>query len=120
MELGPDGNDSLTIVGSADVNVTALINREGLVWVDSDFAVVGGTGEPCLQQLQVFLSQSDFTLTLHLYICALIYVRPSIKVHAAVAAARHQRRTVHWQGSVQRGMQMALEGTGARSAEPRL
>uniref|UniRef100_A0A383VX08 Dirigent protein n=1 Tax=Tetradesmus obliquus TaxID=3088 RepID=A0A383VX08_TETOB len=44
VELGPDGNDSLTIVGSADVNITALINREGLVWVDSDFAVVGGTG----------------------------------------------------------------------------
>ncbi|WIA12263.1 hypothetical protein OEZ85_012327 [Tetradesmus obliquus] len=44
VELGSDGNDSLTIVGSADVNITALVNREGLVWVDSDSAVVGGTG----------------------------------------------------------------------------
>lgn len=47
-EFGPDGNDSLAIVGSADVDILALTTK-GLVWVDTDFAIVGGTGERCLQ-----------------------------------------------------------------------
>ncbi|WIA32393.1 hypothetical protein OEZ86_003222 [Tetradesmus obliquus] len=42
-EFGPDGNDSLAIVGSADVDILALTTK-GLVWVDTDFAIVGGTG----------------------------------------------------------------------------
>uniref|UniRef100_A0A383VX15 Dirigent protein n=1 Tax=Tetradesmus obliquus TaxID=3088 RepID=A0A383VX15_TETOB len=42
-EFGPDGNDSLAIVGSADVDILALTIK-GLVWVDTDFAIVGGTG----------------------------------------------------------------------------